>query len=92
MKYSIGAAIAILAGFIFLAACSKPINPVNVTAEGIAIKGYDPVAYFTVARPLQGKKEFNFKWNEATWLFASKMHLELFKKNPSRYAPQYGGY
>jgi hypothetical protein len=93
MMYSTRAAIAILTGLFLLVSCSSSQIPaVNVTADGIAIKGYDPVAYFTQGKPVQGKKEFSHQWNSATWLFGNKMHLELFKGDPARYAPQYGGY
>ena len=92
MMYSTRAAIAILIGIFLLVSCSSPISPVNVTAEGIAIKGYDPVAYFTEGKPVQGNKEFSQQWNNATWFFDNKEHLEMFKSDPARYAPQYGGY
>jgi YHS domain-containing protein len=75
-----------------LAACSSTVTPVNVTKEGLAIKGYDPVAYFTEGRPVKGKKEFQYEWKGAKWRFASAEHRDLFKSNPDRYAPQYGGY
>ena len=92
MKYSTKAAVAILIGIFLLVSCSSPTPSVNVTAEGIAIKGYDPVAYFTQGKPVQGEKEFSHQWRGATWLFANNMHLDLFKNEPARYAPQYGGY
>jgi YHS domain-containing protein len=92
MNHSTWAALTFFAAFFLLASCSTPLPPGNITAEGIAIKGYDPFAYFTAGEPIQGKKEFKHQWNGATWLFASKMHLEMFKSDPSRYAPQYGGY
>jgi YHS domain-containing protein len=57
-----------------------------------AIRGYDPVAYFTEGIPVQGKDEFVYNWNNANWYFSSKQHLDLFKTNPGKYAPQYGGY
>jgi len=66
-------------------------DPVFSTRRG-AIKGYDTVAYFTIGKPTKGKKEFSHKWNGATWLFANQAHLELFKRDPEKYAPQYGGY
>jgi len=75
-----------------LIACSAPITPINVNDEGIAIKGYDPVAYFTLNRPVKGQKEYQFEWNNAKWLFANKEHLTMFQMNPGRFAPQYGGY
>ncbi len=56
----------------------------------LAIKGYDPVAYFTANKPTVGNKDFEHVWNGQTWRFASKENLELFKKSPEKYAPQYG--
>jgi len=57
-----------------------------------AIRGYDPVAYFTENKPVEGNKEFLFKHNGAKWLFSSQENLETFKANPEKYTPQYGGY
>jgi hypothetical protein len=73
-------------------ACSAPVAPVNVNNEGIAIKGYDPVAYFTLSRPVKGQNEYQFEWNNAKWLFANKEHLAMFQADPVKFAPQYGGY
>jgi hypothetical protein len=75
-----------------LIACSAPKSPINVNGDGVAIKGYDPVAYFTLSRPLKGQKEYQFEWNNAKWLFATKEHMILFQENPGKFAPQYGGY
>ena len=57
-----------------------------------AIKGYDPVAYFTMGEAVKGKESFTTNWKEADWYFASKENLEAFKANPKKYAPQFGGY
>ena len=66
------------------------------TARGdeprLSISGYDPVAYFTLGRPLQGKAEFEHVWRRSRWRFASGEHRDLFAKDPHRYAPQYDGY
>lgn len=67
-------------------------SPINKNWRGLAIKGYDPVAYFTMRKPAEGKKEFEYKWQDAKWRFANMEHLNLFKANPEKYAPQYGGY
>jgi hypothetical protein len=75
-----------------LIACSAPKSPINVNGDGIAIKGYDPVAYFTLSRPVKGLKEYQFEWNNAKWLFANNEHMILFKEEPGKFAPQYGGY
>jgi enamine deaminase RidA (YjgF/YER057c/UK114 family) len=58
----------------------------------LSISGYDPVAYFTDSRPVQGKAEFEYVWHKLRWRFASGEHRDLFIKDPQRYAPQYDGY
>ena len=68
------------------------VAPVNTTPEGLAIKGYDPVAYFTQNRPVQGSADFEYLWNGAKWRFASAEHRDLFMADPEKYAPRYGGY
>lgn len=83
----------LLAGLAF--ACSpflRAEKPVNTTLFGVAIKGYDPVAYFTAAKPVAGDKAFATEWQGATWRFASAENLALFKAEPAKYAPQFGGY
>lgn len=60
--------------------------------SGIAIRGYDTVAYFTEGKPIEGRDEYTTEWQGATWKFASREHLELFKADAEKYAPQYGGY
>ena len=67
-------------------------DPVNTNFWGVAIKGYDPVAYFTDEKPTKGIKDFEYQWQGAKWRFASSRNLELFKADPDKYAPQYGGY
>ncbi len=60
--------------------------------KGIAVGGYDPVAYFKVNKPVRGKKSITYKYKGATWRFSSQKNLETFKANPTQFAPQYGGY
>jgi hypothetical protein len=60
--------------------------------DTLAIKGYDPVAYFTDGRPARGLPEIAFQWDEHTYRFASAEHRELFKADPVRYAPQFGNF
>lgn len=67
-------------------------KPVNTTLFGTAIKGYDPVAYFTVGKPMKGDAGFAHEWNGAKWLFANAEHRDAFKATPEKYAPQFGGY
>jgi YHS domain-containing protein len=60
--------------------------------SGKAIRGYDPVAFFTENKPVKGEDKFVYKWNNADWYFSSQKNLDLFKASPEKYAPQYGGY
>lgn len=67
-------------------------KPIATDSSGVAIKGYDTVAYFTEGRAIKGKKEFEFSWQGALWYFASAKHRDIFMENPERYAPKFGGY
>jgi YHS domain-containing protein len=67
-------------------------DPVNKSSGGVAIKGYDPVAYFNDGKPVKGSAQFTHQWNGATWQFASAEHRDQFAKSPEKYAPQFGGY
>ena len=60
--------------------------------DGTAIKGYDPVAYFTMGKAVQGSDKFRLEWSGSQWKFASQSNLDSFKADPSKYAPQYGGW
>lgn len=57
--------------------------------ERLAIKGYDPVAYFTEGTPMIGDPQYQHEWDGAIYRFASVRHLEQFKADPDRYLPQY---
>jgi hypothetical protein len=59
---------------------------------GVAIMGYDPVAYFTEGRARKGSEEFSYDWLGTPWHFATAEHRDLFISDPAKYAPQYGGY
>lgn len=64
----------------------------NVTWRGVAVKGYDPVAYFTDEKPVKGKQMYELEWQGARWRFANDRNRETFRADPERYAPRYGGY
>jgi hypothetical protein len=68
------------------------IEPVNKTSDGVAIKGYDPVAYFINGKPVKGSRDFEYVWIGAKWRFSTAGHKDLFIKDPDKYAPKYGGY
>ena len=57
-----------------------------------AIKGYDPVAYFTESTAVKGNESYSLEWGQATWYFSSADNKTLFESDPEKYAPQYGGY
>lgn len=61
-------------------------------ASELAIKGYDPVAYFKLGRPTPGLASLEYEWDEHRYLFSSAEHRELFKADPIRYAPQFGNF
>lgn len=66
----------------------------SASAQGapLAIKGYDPVAYFTAGKPTRGMPEIEHEWAELRYRFSSAEHRELFKADPARYAPQFGNH
>lgn len=80
-----------------IASAALPINTlkrglISDKPVGIAINGYDTVAYFTEKKPVKGSDAYTYNWNGGSWKFASQANLELFKAAPEKYAPQYGGY
>ncbi|MDJ0636750.1 MAG: YHS domain-containing (seleno)protein [Xenococcaceae cyanobacterium MO_188.B29] len=60
--------------------------------SGLAIRGTDPVAYFTQGKAIKGSNQYEYEWQGATWRFSSAENMRLFASNPETYAPQYGGY
>ena len=65
---------------------------IDKNMDGVTLKGYDPVSYFTDMKPEMGMSDLSYEWGGATWHFTSKDHLKMFKENPAKYAPQFGGY
>ena len=82
---SFSAALLLLTGWGGAEAGSSP-------AAGVAIRGYDAVAYFTAGKALKGSESFSFSWHGMTWLFSSDENRDRFTKDPEKYAPQYDGY
>jgi hypothetical protein len=76
------------------------VSPIVVTASQLAaaeqlplaIKGYDPVTYFTIGTPTRGRADIEYEWDERRYRFSRPEHLDLFKADPVRYAPQFGEY
>ena len=73
------------------ASAGSPIAAVN-TEHGLAIKGYDPVAYFTTGEPTPGLAQFSAIYKGATYRFASAENRDRFIAAPEKFVPQYGGY
>ncbi len=58
----------------------------------VAIKGFDPVAYFQENKAIEGENTISYKWSGSIWKFTSEENLEKFKEQPEKFAPQYGGF
>ncbi len=67
-------------------------SEIYASTFGGAISGYDPVAYFTEGKPVEGKRDHSLKYKGETWRFSSEKNKQAFQKSPQKYAPQYGGY
>ena len=78
--------------YILLPSAVSAFDQVNSTFFGVAIKGYDTVAYHTEGRAIKGQRKYAHKWNDAKWYFTSADNRDLFVADPEKYAPQYGGY
>ena len=84
--------LAAMAGSQLVVAAAQTGNSVNKGGDGVAVKGYDVVAYFDQKRPMKGDPKYSYQYNGAKYDFVSSEHLDLFAKNPETYVPQYGGY
>ena len=68
---------------------SLPLRSIAADKVPVAIKGFDPVAYFTLGKPTRGRQDIWYEWDERRYLFSSAEHRELFRADPVRYAPQF---
>jgi YHS domain-containing protein len=84
--------IAVTLGVSSQAADTNAKSLVLKNKQGLAIQGYDPVAYFTDSKPVKGSAKFSSEYEGAKYLFASVAHKALFDAEPAKYAPAYGGY
>ncbi|MEM7171650.1 MAG: YHS domain-containing (seleno)protein [Pseudomonadota bacterium] len=64
----------------------------NVTEEGVAIDGFDSVAYFKQGRPIKGRPEYSHTYKDHLWHFATAANRDAFADDPQAYAPQYNGF
>jgi YHS domain-containing protein len=81
-----------LAGLIAFAVLAPAAEVVNIDKNGLALQGYDPVAYFTDNKPLKGLPEFTATYKSATYQFTSAEHRDMFNQSPKKYEPQFGGF
>lgn len=71
---------------------AEGVEPVNRSSTGLALRGYDAVAYFSEGAAVEGRAEFQHEWNGARWLFKSAENRDAFARTPETFAPRYGGY
>lgn len=64
----------------------------NIEKSGLAIQGYDPVAYFAQNKAVKGLKNLSIYADGVTYYFSTQQNKDLFKANPAKYEPQYGGW
>ena len=65
---------------------------INARPGGLAVKGYDVVAYFTEERAIEGSEDYEHEWRGVRWRFSTPEHLAVFEGSPESYAPRYGGF
>jgi YHS domain-containing protein len=75
-----------------LSALAQSKTLLNLDTTGLAIQGYDPVAFFTDNKPVKGKPELGYRHDGALYYFATKEHRDAFKADPAKYEPEFGGY
>jgi len=99
MKNKIIAIVGILVLVVGTFATVKKVSPISWgmwgnynTASGLALKGYDPVAYIQSSEAMPGNSEFTYTWDDADWQFASAENMTLFEQDPEAFAPQFGGF
>jgi YHS domain-containing protein len=91
--------LAVYVGLVFILAAGPPTSRAAATERividwhtGLAIGGYDPVAFFTDGKPIAGSAEFELRYGGAVWRFANVGNRAAFAASPDVYMPQYGGY
>lgn len=88
-KFIAHIATAVVVGFSALASAGYDSD---TDTNGVILAGHDAVAYFTQGKPVEGSAEFTAVYNDAIYRFSSAKNRDIFNAQPSRYAPQYGGF
>jgi YHS domain-containing protein len=91
-SFALLAAVTLLLGLASVTTHARSPEIYTGLLSSTAVGGYDPVAYFTDGKPVEGKRDITFTWKGTTWRFVSEQNRDLFKAKPETYAPQYGGY
>jgi YHS domain-containing protein len=99
-KSTFARAMAALAGVLLLACIGALSDARSATSgqvwsdanSGFAIGGFDPIAYFTDRRAVEGNPDHEWEWNGVTWRFANSGNLAAFREHPEIYVPEFGGY
>jgi YHS domain-containing protein len=81
-----------LVALVTLAQLATALPSAAASTAPLAIKGYDPVAYFIQGKPTKGLAQIDYEWDEHRYLFASAENREMFRTDPTRYAPQFGNF
>ena len=81
-----------LAPMVGIALPASAAEPETFQVNGLAIRGYDPVGYFTQGAPVMGSPEFTTQYKGATWQFASAANRDAFLSDPEKYGAKFGGY
>jgi YHS domain-containing protein len=81
-----------LSGLLAVSALAADKSLLNLNKEGVAVQGYDPVAFFTVKAPVKGRPEFASEFHGARYQFHSAKSKAAFDAEPSKYEPRFGGY
>ena len=87
----------LLSLLVFLVCVATPLlagtkSLINLDKNGLALQGYDPVAFFTENKPVKGRPEFKASYQGGTYLFVSDENKMLFEKEPGKYEPAFGGF
>lgn len=85
------AVVFLVLGAVVSQALANP-NDVLYVEDGIALAGYDPVAYFAMEDAVEGSGQYAVEYQGATWHFSNQEHADLFAKEPEKYQPKYGGF
>lgn len=92
IRGAIGIAVLSIGALMFLRSQGMFASGKVYVRDGVAIGGYDAVAYFVESKPVRGSEQFVEEWNGARWLFSTIENRDRFRNAPDKYAPQFGGY